>query len=66
MVGISQPAMRLIVKGVNNPKPETAKKMAAVLDHIPSCPTCGRAFLEEDADVERSVAAKRKGKKAKQ
>lgn len=66
MVGISQPAMRLIVLGVNKPRPETEKKMTQILGHLPSCPTCGRAFLEEDEDGERSAAAKRKSKKGKQ
>lgn len=58
MVGISQPAMRLIVLGANQPRPETAQKIDAVLKHVDFCPTCGRAFLEDDDDADRDAQTK--------
>ncbi len=65
MVGISQPAMRLIVKGVNNARPEHAETIKKVLDHLHTCETCGRAFLEEDDVDNGNAQAKTTNRKAK-
>ncbi len=42
--------MRLILLGVNKPKKETLERLEAVLEHMPRCDACGRAFLEEEDD----------------
>ena len=58
--------MRLIVMGVNNPSPENARKIDQVLAHIPHCPACGRAFLEEiDDDDSSGAKTKAEGRKTK-
>lgn len=50
MVGIRTSAMRQIVNGWSTPRPENAKKIEEILNHIRACPACGRAFLEDDDD----------------
>jgi len=65
LVGLSQPAMRLIVKGVNTPRPEHAETIKKVLDHLRYCETCGRAFLEEDDGDDGDAEAQAKNRKAK-
>lgn len=66
LVGISQPAMRLIVAGANKPRPETADKIESVLGHIHACPACGRAFLEEENDDDAGDTETQRKKAAKE
>lgn len=65
LVGISQPAMRLLLAGANSPKPEHAKRIDAVLADLSrnACPTCGRAFIEQ---LSEHVSKKNNKKSKKQ
>lgn len=46
-VGIKQQSMRLILAGVNKPRAEHAQRIQDVLENIPHCDTCKRAFIGE-------------------
>ena len=65
MVGISQPAMRLIVMGANKASKKTQQKIDAVLSHIEYCDKCGRAFLEEEDDDDSETETKAEETKKK-
>lgn len=52
LVKIQTSAMRFIDLGVSTPKPETLHRLSSVLDGLEkhACPTCHRAFLDEEDD----------------